>query len=88
MQIHCKKNAIHNRINDICIAGMLIHVKNNTIHRKSMIDVLPGCQLTVKITRFIVKSNDICIAWMLTHCKNAIHCKTNNISIAWMLIHC
>ena len=34
---HCKNNAIHRKINDICIAWMLNHCKNNVIH------LLSGC---------------------------------------------
>ena len=32
MLIHCKNNAIHCDINDMCIAWVLIDCKNNAIH--------------------------------------------------------
>ena len=32
MLSQCKNNAIHSRINDICIARPLSHHKNNSIH--------------------------------------------------------
>ena len=34
MLSHCKNNAIHCKINDMCIAVMLIHYKNNAHHAK------------------------------------------------------
>ena len=34
MLIHCKNNAIHHKINDLCIAWMLINRKNNSIDGK------------------------------------------------------
>ena len=40
---HCKNNAIHEKINDTCIDWALILCKNNKIHNKSIIYVLPGC---------------------------------------------
>ena len=86
MLSHCKNNAIHCKINDICIAWTLIHCKNNAIHHKSndicIVWMLSHC----KNNAIHCKINDICIAWTLTLCKNnAILCKSNDICIVWML---
>ena len=68
MLMHCKSNAIHCKIHDICIAAMLLHCENNAIHYKN--------------NAIHCKMNDICTAWMLSHCKNtAFQYKTTKSNI-------
>jgi len=79
---HCRNNAIHCKINDICIAWMLNHCKNNAIHCK-INDICIAWMLNhCKNNAIHCKINDICIAWILNHYKNnTIHCKINDIYI-------
>ena len=77
MLIHYKNNnAIHCEIDDIRIAWMLSHCKNNTTHHKTQ-------DICIYVYMYIY------IAWMLSHCKNnAIHYRINDRCTAWMLSHC
>jgi len=76
------KYSIHCKINDICIAWILIHCKNNAIHCK-INDICTAWMLIPSknnATHYTI--NERCTAWMLSHCNNnAIQYKVKDICI-------
>ena len=70
----------HYKINDSCIALMLIHRKNNANHCKITDNCIALMLIHCKNNANHCRINDICIALMLIHCKNnAVHCKIDDI---------
>ena len=82
MRTHCKNNAIHNNINSICIARVLIHRKNNAVHCKINDMRVAWMLVHCKNNTIHCKINGTCNAWMLTPCRNkAIPYQINGIHI-------
>ena len=80
MLIHCKNNAIHCKINDICIEWMLILCKNNSIHYKINELCIAWILIHCKNNAILGKFDNMCIAFILIHCKsNAIHYQIDDI---------
>ena len=71
MLIHRKNTATHCKINDICIAWMLLLCNDNAIHCE-INDTLRIAWMLIQCKNDAIhcKINDMCIAWMLIHCKN------------------